>query len=506
MDERTLILLEYERLLDYLAQEAVSEPGTVRCLGLRPDLDADQARANWLLVDEALGILNLEGAPPLEGITDISHILDRLEVEGSLLRPLELLAVLRVARASRRVRKFILAQTVLKLHEAAETLPVMRDLESILERSIGPDGEILDTASTELARVRRELSGLRGAIQSRLTGLMRTKEIQDAVRDQIITRRAGRYVIPVRSSVRKQIPALVHDYSASGATAFVEPLEMVEDNNRLNYLRRQEKREVEKVLQRLSVLAGQASTKLATALDLLVQLDLLFAQASLSRRLKARAPIFDPQGGIDLREARHPLLLARESETDGKTVAIDVKLRPDSRVLVISGINAGGKTVAMKTLGLLALMAQTGLHLPVGEGSRFRFFDQILAVIGDEQDITSDLSTFSGHVRRLGWVLSEATQDSLVLLDELGTGTDPAEGAALALAVLDELKTRKAWVLTATHYHLLKTWPGESRTTAAPCYRSGYPASSNTWADFFHPVKDGRQRPPSDRPNQKWGR
>jgi DNA mismatch repair protein MutS2 len=233
---------------------------------------------------------------------------------------------------------------------------------------------------------------------------------------------------------------------------------MVDDNNRLNYLRRKEKQEVQKILARLSVMAAGQSREIGLAAEISGRVDGVFASAAFSRKLKACAPIIDLERGLDLRRTRHPLLVAREEEWGRKTVPIDLRMSPSARVVVISGINAGGKTVALKTLGLMALMAKTGLHLPVEEGSTMVFFDRIMASIGDEQDMQSDLSTFSGHVHRLGSILEESTGNSLVLLDELGTGTDPAEGAALALAILDELLQRRTWVMTATHYHMLKAW------------------------------------------------
>ncbi|MFH1090680.1 MAG: Smr/MutS family protein, partial [Pseudomonadota bacterium] len=387
-------------------------------------------------------------------------VLKRLEMEGLVLKPVELLLLLGLIRTSRRVRDFVFerSETAPGLTDLVEPLPVLDHLEQALARSLGPDGEVLDTASAELARVRREFSGLRGAVQNKLAGLMRQPSAKATLQDELVTRRAGRYVIPVRASSTREVPGLVHDYSKSGATAFVEPLEVVEDNNRLNLLRRREKQEVEKVLAQLSYMAARVAPVLGPAEAVLARIDGVFAQARLSRDHQAVAPVYDPSGAVDLRQARHPLLLARSSLEDLNVVPVHLKLEPADRVMVLSGVNAGGKTVALKTMGLLALMAQAGLHLPVTEGSRLTFFSRILASIGDEQDIQSDLSTFSGHVRRLSWILQEADDKTLVLLDELGTGTDPAEGAALALAVLDELTQRGAYVITATHYHLLKAW------------------------------------------------
>ena len=457
MDQHTLNLLEYERLLELLAGLAASEPGAQYCFDLRPDLPPDQVEERWRLIDQAKAVDNLEGTPPLGELVGLESVLARLDVEGISLRPLDLLNVGAVIRTSRVVRNFMSGhhETAPDLTAISDELPVFKDLEDTLSRSISPDGEVMDTASPELGRVRRELSGLRGAIQDKMQRLMREDHVHSILQDEIITRRSGRYVIPVKVAAKRTMSGLVHDYSKSGQTAYVEPLEMVDDNNRLNYLRNQEKVEVEKVLQRLSAMVSGISDALMAAGDVLAELDGIFAMAALSRQQKALAPFYNPSGGLAIRAARHPLLHAR---LGSKAVPLDLVMDPDKRVVVVSGINAGGKTVALKTLGLIALMVRTGLHLPVEEGSRVNHFDRIMAAIGDEQDLSSDLSTFSGHVRRLSWVLEHADSNSLVLLDELGTGTDPAEGAALALAILDRLKTQGSYVLTATHYHLLKAW------------------------------------------------
>ncbi|MEW6262931.1 MAG: Smr/MutS family protein [Thermodesulfobacteriota bacterium] len=464
MDEHSLQLAEFQAWLEIVSGQAQTEPGAARCFSLRPDLFPDQIIQNWRLIDEAKLIIKLAGPPPLEGFTETDSILNRLVREGVVLKTGELLIIHRLVRASRLVKGFLLARNedAPKLAELASVLPVHPELEKTLEYSLGPEGEILDTASTELARVRRDLTGLRGSINQKLTAFMRTDRLRGLVQDEIITRRGGRYVIPIRASVRREVPGLVHDYSKSGATAYVEPLEMLEDNNRLNYLRSKEKQETDKVLERLSRAAAAIRESLASAAEMLTRIDALFAQARVSLTYKCLAPILDLEGGIYLKQARHPLLEARfsagESSGGQEVVGLDLILNPDRRTMVISGVNAGGKTVALKTMGLLALMAQAGFHLPVAEGSRLTFFSAILIAMGDEQNLSSDLSTFSGHVRRLSWILERAGDRALILLDELGVGTDPSEGAALALSVLDELTARRSWTMTATHYHLLKAW------------------------------------------------
>ncbi|MBW2061898.1 MAG: Smr/MutS family protein [Deltaproteobacteria bacterium] len=460
MEKHTLAVLEFDRLLDLLAAEASSEPGSTCCQALKPDLSAQEAQHVWSLIDEAREMIELDGPPPLSDLAEVGPVLARLSVEGASLSPDDLLLVGRVIRTGRLTRRFVAdrKERAPLLFDMVSLVPLLSELEASLDRSLGPHGEVLDTASAKLAQIRRENTGLRGDIQTHLKTVMRSQGLKHALRDEIITQRNERYVIPVRSSSLNVVPGLVHDLSASGATSFIEPLEVVEDNNRLNLLRAEEKREVQRILARLSAMVAAEADRIGPMVPLLAKVDSIFARAALSCRYQARAPLLLQDRGLDLRQARHPLLLSREGELSQKVVPVDLKLDPENRMLVISGVNAGGKTAALKTAGLLCLMAQAGLHLPVAEGSSLPFFDRILADIGDEQDLQLDLSTFSGHVRRLGWILNQAVDRSLVLLDELGTGTDPAEGAALALALLDGFKDRGSWVMIATHYHLIKTY------------------------------------------------
>ncbi len=486
MEKHTLAVLEFERLLDLLAAEALSEPGSAFCRGLRPRCTFEEIQRNWSLVNEAKEILELDGYPPLADLVDVGSILSRLRIEGALLPPRDLLLIGRVIKTGRLVKRFISSRTErgALLFDMVSILPELGTLDEALERSLGPNGEILDTASRKLTEIRREGSSLRGEIQKHLTTIMRSQGVKKALRDEIITQRNDRYVIPIRSGSVKEVPGLVHDSSSSKATFYIEPLELVEDNNRLNLLRSEEKREVERILARLSAMVAAEADQIGPIVGVLSEIDSIFARASLSRRHNARAPLLVRDGRLDLRQARHPLLISREKNNLRTVVPVDLTLDPENKILVISGVNAGGKTVALKTAGLLCLMAQAGMHIPVAEGSTLPFFNQVMADIGDEQDLRSDLSTFSAHVQRLGLIMKQATDRSLILLDELGTGTDPAEGAALALAVLDVLKDRGSWVMTATHYHLLKVYahrtPGvlnasvRTEQSGQPCYRLEY--------------------------------
>ncbi|MDR3037691.1 MAG: Smr/MutS family protein, partial [Candidatus Adiutrix sp.] len=332
------------------------------------------------------------------------------------------------------------------------------DLVEAIERTIGPDGEILDTASSELARLRLEAAATRQGLTSKLTDLIHSDSFRHLVRDELVTTRSDRFVVPVRASAAGRKRGLVHDWSKTGATAFLEPLEVVEDNNKLGFLKRREKAEIERLLRRLSEQCRAVAPDLLASGHLLTRLDLILAQARLARLWSATVPEYRPGGGFHLRSARHPLLMRRLAERGGRMTPLELTLDPERPLVIISGLNTGGKTVTMKTLGLNLLLAKTGLHLPVAEGSRLDLPDRLLAVMGDEQDLASDLSTFSGHVRSLRRVLAEAGPGRLVLLDEVGSGTDPAEGAALGLAVLERLRLSGALVLAATHYQLIKTW------------------------------------------------
>ncbi len=486
MDKHTLSVLEFERLLELVAGRAQSEPGAVYCRGIKPDLSEDKAQTAWRTIDEAKELFDTDGTPDLSDLVEVGHLLAQLEVEGALLSPPELLLIGRVIRTSRIVKNFIgeRSERVPNLFKLTGQLPVFKELENKFTRSLAPPGEVLDTASSKLARIRQEKSRLRGSIQTRLTAMMRAPEMERSIQDDYITQRLGRYVIPVRSASVHGSVGVVHDVSSSGATSFLEPLEVVEDNNRFNLMRNEEKREVRRILVDLSALVAAESDLIGSAGGILAEIDSFMARARLSRRYDFRAPITDSGHGLDLRRALHPLLLARQDDHERKIQAIDLRMEPESRVIIISGINAGGKTVALKTAGLLSLMAQSGQHIPVSEGSILPFFDCILADIGDEQDLESDLSTFSGHIRRLGRILDKATDQSLVLLDELGTGTDPGEGAALALSFLDEFRSRGSWVIAATHFHLIKAYAHQTEgvinasvltdSDGRPVYKLGY--------------------------------
>ena len=451
-------VLEFDAALAWLSEEAQSENGRLAALALTPDLKSGAVLESWALIAEGREILSRGAAPDLSEHLDLGPLLAPLKVEGAGLGPEELLAVAQEAACIQRARSALdpLADTAPGLAGLAAGLTPRPELLAAIERTVGPEGEILDTASPELARLRLSAAATRRGLTSRLTSLIHSEAFRPLVQDEVITTRSDRFVIPVRASAAGQNRGLVHDWSKTGATAFLEPLEVVEDNNKLAFLKRQEKAEIERLLRRLSEDCRQAAPALTASGRLLTRLDLILAQARLARSWSASVPEYRAGGGISLRAARHPLLMRRLGPK-GMT-PLELVVESEKPVVIVSGLNTGGKTVALKTLGLNLLLAKAGLHLPVGEGSRLDLPDRILAVLGDAQDLSSDLSTFSGHVRALNLVLAEARPGLLVLLDEIGSGTDPAEGAALGLAVLESLRTSGALVWAATHYQLIKTW------------------------------------------------
>lgn len=460
MDQTTLNILEYDAALDWLAEETHSEAGRLAALALSPDLPPEEILESWSLISEGRVVLNQGDSLDLGHHIDLSEVLEPLKVEGSMLGVEELRAVGYEARSAQAAQTFFasLWEETPGLGRLAAGLTSLPDLVAAIERTIGPDGEILDSASSELARLRMEQAATRQGITSRLTNLMHEDSFRHLVQDELITTRSDRYVVPVRAGAAGGRRGLVHDWSKTGATAFLEPLEVVEDNNKLGLLKRKEKAEIERILRHLSDECRVAAPELIISGAILTRLDLIMAQARLARQWSALAPDYRPGGGLALRSARHPLLMRRLAAQGGRMTPLDLHLQPEEPVLIVSGLNTGGKTVAMKTLGLNMLLAKAGLHLPVGEGSLLDFPDEILAVMGDEQDLSSDLSTFSGHVRSLNKVLTTARPGVMVLLDEIGSGTDPAEGAALGLAVLEELRGSGALIMAATHYQLIKTW------------------------------------------------
>ena len=488
--EKSIRVLELPQLLERLSQKAVSEAAKERALRLTPSTDADDVRRLQDETDAARALIGLRGSPSFSGVKDVREALARAE-RGGMLNPRELLTIAGLLTNSRRVREYYEADqgegTV--LDRMFDSLHANRFLEDKITTSILSEDEIADAASPELADIRRHKRAASAKGRQILQKIISSPSYKSTLQEALITQRDGRFVVPVKAECKGSLPGLVHDISSSGATLFVEPMGVVQANNELKELQAREEREIERILRQLSADCGDQMENILYDYDILVHLDVIFARAQLSYQMSAARPEVRRRGGIVLRRARHPLL------DPAKAVPISVELGQQFDTLVITGPNTGGKTVTLKTLGLLCLMAQCGLHIPADDGSVVRVFDRVLADVGDEQSIEQSLSTFSAHMANIVQILQQADEQSLLLFDELGAGTDPVEGAALAIAVIQEVRSRGALTAATTHYAELKTF---AMTTAGvenascefdvqtlrPTYRLliGIPGKSNAFA------------------------
>ena len=451
--------LEFDAVREQLARYTSFSAGRELALALLPTDNLDEARRRQAATAEALKLPGLRPALHLGGVHDIRPLAERARVGGSL-APEELLDVastVRAARAWRRGLSPLVDETPTLLEVVEAYLSDHPGLAEDIQDAIGESGEVLDSASPALSRIRSELRGAHDRLVTRLREIMAAPPFRDVVQDPVVTQRNGRYVIPIRAESRGQVPGIVHDQSASGATLFIEPLAVVEMANRWRTLILDEEREVERILRALSQEVGEQAVALFSSVEGLAQIDLARAAAGLADKQRATAPqlvgLPRPAGQVVLKllKARHPLLT-------GDVVPISLELGADFDVLLITGPNTGGKTVALKTAGLLSLMAQAGLFVPADDGSLIAVFDRVQADIGDEQSLQQSLSTFSSHISRIVRMLLDADSCSLILLDELGAGTDPQEGAAIARALLDFLRQRGAYVVATTHYPELKSY------------------------------------------------
>ncbi|MBN1889722.1 MAG: endonuclease MutS2 [Thermoflexales bacterium] len=500
MEAKHCLTLELPKVLERLAGYASFSAGQALCRQLSPATYAGEIERRLALTREARQLLSSKADVRLGGVHDVRLLVDRA-AHGITLLPLELLQVrdtLVVARTvqrtlARRRNEFpLLAATAARIAEAGEVI-------GEIERCIDDKAEVRDTASSELAAIRRDLRESHERLMDKLNRILAAPRNAPYLQEALVTQRAGRYVIPIKADFRGRIPGVVHDQSASGVTLFVEPLSCVEMGNRWREMALREQREVERVLAALSALVADEGVYITAAVEVLAELDLAFACAGYAEAIHAVEPRIvpfrksDDQPGstIQLIQARHPLLDSQ------RVVPIDVVLDEQTFIVVITGPNTGGKTVALKTVGLLCLMAYCGLHVPAGDGSAISAFEHIYADIGDEQSIEQNLSTFSAHMGNLISFLGQADCRSLVLLDELGAGTDPGEGAALARAMLEHLRARRVTTLVATHYPELKLWAVPSVTpgavnasaefdpdTLSPTYKLsiGLPGRSNAFA------------------------
>ena len=487
--EKSLQKLELDQVLELLAECAGSFEGKEACRKLRPTSDLEDVR---LMLDQTTAASDLctrKGNPGFGEVRDVSAALERADRGGSL-QPKELLYIASLLRCARNIKGYVSEddkETV--LDSLFKALTPNKYLEDKIFGAILSEEEIADNASPALSDIRRHMRIQAGKIRDGLQKIISSPAYSKYLREPIITIRQGRYVVPVKSECKNDVPGLVHDVSATGSTYFVEPMSAVNANNALRELEIKEKKEIERILAELSGEAAAHREDIQLNFTMLVQLDVIFAKAKLAYRMRAWAPIMNDQGRVELRKARHPLI-------DPKTVVpISVRLGKDFDTMIITGPNTGGKTVTLKTIGLLTLMAECGLHIPAGDGSELSTFDAILADIGDEQSIAQSLSTFSSHMRTIVDVVAECDDRTLVLFDELGAGTDPAEGAALATAIIEFCRKMNSRVVATTHYAELKLYAMRTKgvinascefdvETLRPTYKLliGIPGKSNAFA------------------------
>ena len=487
--EKSLRKLELDQVLGLLAECAGSQEGKTACRNLRPTSDLEDVRMMLEQTTAASDLCTKKGNPGFGEVRDVSASLERAD-RGGTLQIVELMHVASVLRCARTIKGYVSEDdpaTCLDVYFKA--LTPNKYLEDKIFGAILSEEELADNASPALADIRRHMRLQAGKIRDTLQKIISSPAYAKYLREPIITIRQGRYVVPVKSECRNDVPGLVHDVSSTGSTFFVEPMSAVNANNALRELEIKEKKEIERILAELSAEAAGYREAIDLNFRMLVQLDVIFAKAKLAYRMRAWAPIMNEEGRVDLRKARHPLI-------DPKAVVpISVHLGKDFDSMIITGPNTGGKTVTLKTIGLLTLMAECGLHIPAGDGSELSTFDAILADIGDEQSIAQSLSTFSSHMRTIVDVVAECDDRTLVLFDELGAGTDPAEGAALATAIIEFCRKMGSRVVATTHYAELKLYAMRTKgvinascefdvETLRPTYKLliGIPGKSNAFA------------------------
>ena len=488
--EKSIRTLELPAVLEKLAAKAVSQAAKARCLKLTPSTDVEEVLRLLDETDAAKERLGLHGSPSFSGVKDVSAALTRAD-HGGMLNTRELLDIAGVLTASRRVSDYDTQrqgeETV--LDRLFTSLHTNKYLEEQIRSAILDEETIADTASSELADIRRKMRLAASKGRQILQRIISSPSYAKVLQEALITQRDGRFVVPVKAECKGSMPGLVHDISSSGATLFVEPMGVVQANNELKELEAREQKEIDRILRQLSAACAAQMENTLWDYDILVHLDVIFARAQLSYQLNASRPEVRRRGGVTLRRARHPLL------DQARAVPITVELGQQFDTLVITGPNTGGKTVTLKTIGLLCLMAQCGLHIPADSGSAVRVFHRVLADVGDEQSIEQSLSTFSAHMSNIVQILREVDDQSLLLFDELGAGTDPIEGAALAIAIIESARSQGALIAATTHYAELKTF---AMTTAGvenascefdvqtlrPTYRLliGIPGKSNAFA------------------------
>lgn len=492
MQEKILKTLEFDKIKQLLIEHASSTLGERRIKELKPSSSFTEVVTMQEETDEAAQVLRLKGNVPLSGIYDIRPHIKRAAI-GGILNPIELMQIASTMYVGRTIKRFIEGlideeMDLPILAEKAEQIAVLTSLEHQIKNAIDDNGDVLDSASETLRHIRQGLRANERRIREKLEGLIRSRNAAKMLSDAIITIRNDRYVIPVKQEYRSNYGGIVHDQSSSGQTLFIEPQSIVDLNNQLREWHMKEQQEIERILSELSSAVAEVVDDLTIMLERLADLDFIFAKALYGRAMKGSKPTMNQNGIIRLFKARHPLLPI------DKVVANDISLGKDYTSIVITGPNTGGKTITLKTIGLCTLMAQAGLQIPALDGSELAVFTDVFADIGDEQSIEQSLSTFSSHMVNIVEILKHVNHESLVLFDELGAGTDPQEGAALAISILDEVYQRGARVVATTHYPELKAY-GYNREgvvnasvefdveTLKPTYRLliGVPGRSNAF-------------------------
>lgn len=493
MNEKVLHTLEYNKILDQLTEYAFSADAKSRCQKLRPITDRAQIEQLQQQTSDALSRLFKYGSLSFSGVTDIRDSLKRLEIGGAL-SAIELLRVCSLLESAKRAKAFARSQddsdqpddSLTSLFAGIEPLTPLCDE---IRRCILSEDEIADDASSTLHSIRRSMRGMNDKIRAQMNSMINNTTTRSYLQDTVITMRDGRYCLPVKAEAKSLVPGMIHDQSSTGSTLFIEPMAVVNLNNEYKELQLREQEEIEVILAGLSNLTASYATQLLADYELLTELDFIFARAAFAQAYNGVAPLFNDDGRIHIRKGRHPLLDPK------KVVPIDVRLGEDFRLLIVTGPNTGGKTVSLKTVGLLTLMGQSGLHIPASERSELGIFDEVFADIGDEQSIEQSLSTFSSHMVNIIRILEQVNDRSLVLFDELCAGTDPTEGAALAISILSKLHLYGARIMATTHYSELKVYalstPGVENAccefdvaTLSPTYRLliGIPGKSNAFA------------------------
>ncbi|MEQ2526941.1 endonuclease MutS2 [Bacillaceae bacterium CLA-AA-H227] len=456
MQQRVLKVLEFDKIKEQVLEHASSSLGRTLVQELMPSTNLEEVVKRQEETDEASNILRLKGNVPLGGIFDIRQHIKRAEI-GGMLSPHELMQISSTIHSSRMIRKFVedLIEEEIQLPHLSELtnkIVVLAELEEAIRNAVDDNGAVLDSASEVLRSLRNQLRAKEGRVRERLESMIRSSNAQKMLSDAIVTIRNDRFVIPVKQEYRGHYGGIIHDQSSSGQTLFIEPQSIVQLNNELQEIRVKEQQEIERILIELSGLVAGYTNELRTIVYVLAQVDFMFAKARYSKKIKASKPKMNDEGRISLVKARHPLIPANV------VVANDIYLGKDFSTIVITGPNTGGKTVTLKTVGLCTLMAQAGLQIPALDGSEMAVFGSVFADIGDEQSIEQSLSTFSSHMVNIVDILNEVDFQSLVLFDELGAGTDPQEGAALAISILDEVYKTGARVIATTHYPELKAY------------------------------------------------